>query len=58
MLIIVAAKLRSIEDRDQRLNDNSGCVESPCRPVRDEENVLTYSSLEQCSPEQSREVGI
>ena len=58
VLNVVAAKSKSIEDRDQRPITNSGCVESPCRPVRDEEYVLTYSWLEQCSLEQSREVGI
>ena len=58
MLNVVAAKTKSIVDRDQRPIDNLEFVQSPCRPVRDEEYVLTYSQLEQCSPEQSREVGV
>ena len=37
VLNVVAAKLKSTEDGDQRLINNSGCVESPCRPVTDEE---------------------
>ena len=43
ILHVVAAKTKSTEDRDQRPIDNSECVESPYRPVRDEEYVLTYS---------------
>ena len=58
MLNVVAAKLKSIEDRDQRPINNSGVCGVSCRPVSDEEYVLTYSQLEQCSLDQSREVGI
>ena len=58
VLIILAAKSKAIADRDKRLIDSSRCVESPCRLVRGEVHLLTYSPLEQCSPEQSRDVGV
>ena len=57
-LIVLAAELKAIADRGERLIDSSWCVESPCRLVRGGVHSWTYSPLELCSPEWSRDIGI